>query len=255
MQKSNVFSVLVVGDAPEELLSKYDIKAEVKQYVKYKYLDSQKYQDRSIKALEKILDDADKIGIDNTIKERLRERLKVLSKMSSFEYYKELTDGMYYDSNGNALTTENPNGKWATCHIGRNFSLPFKLKDGSESYKAKVKDIDWDFMCSGKKPIYEATWELVMENRDPKDEQEERILSFMKDKQEYFKKFISKEDYASYNSMYWNYAYLDRKGWKDIDSDSIPKGNEKWWINNFYDTFIKPLDEDTMLSIYECSIN
>lgn len=90
MQKSNVFSVLVVGDAPEELLSKYDIKAEVKQYVKYKYLDSQKYQDRSIKALEKILDDADKIGIDNTIKERLRERLKVLSKMSSFEYYKEL---------------------------------------------------------------------------------------------------------------------------------------------------------------------
>ena len=55
MQKSNVFSVLVVGDAPEELLSKYDIKAEVKQYVKYKYLDSQKYQDRSIKALEVLI--------------------------------------------------------------------------------------------------------------------------------------------------------------------------------------------------------
>ena len=118
-----------------------------------------------------------------------------------------------------------------------------------------MKDIDWDFMCNGKKQIYEATWELVMENRDPKDEQEERILSFMKDKQEYFKKFISKEDYTSYNSMYWNYAYLDSEGWKDIDSDSIPKGNEKWWVNNFYDTFIKPLDENVMLSIYECSIS
>ena len=55
--------------------------------------------------------------------------------------------------------------------------------------------------------------------------------------------------------MYWNYAYLDSEGWKDIDSDSIPKGNEKWWINNFYDTFIKPLDENVMLSIYECSIS
>ena len=255
MQNSSVFSVLVVGDKPDELLSKYDIHTEVKQYVKYKYLDSKKYQDRSVKALEKILDDADKIGIDKTVKDRLRERLKVLSKMSSFEYYKELTDGMYYDSNGNALTTENPNGKWSTCHIGRNFSLPFRLKDGTESYQAKVKDVDWDFMCNGKRQIYEATWELVMENRDPKDAQEERILSFMKDKQEYFKKFISKEDYASYNSMYWSYAYLDSEGWKDIDSDSIPKGNEKWWINNFYDTFIKPLDENVMLSIYECSIS
>ena len=47
MNKSSVFSVLVVGDKPDELLSKYDIHTEVKQYVKYKYLDSKKYQDRN----------------------------------------------------------------------------------------------------------------------------------------------------------------------------------------------------------------
>ena len=83
MNKSSVFSVLVVGDKPDELLSKYDIHTEVKQYVKYKYLDSKKYQDRSIKALEKILDEADKIGIDKTVKDRLRERLKILSRLSN----------------------------------------------------------------------------------------------------------------------------------------------------------------------------
>ena len=129
---SKFFSVLVVGDNQQELLSEYSISKKVPQYVKYTYLDASKYQERAIKVLQKLLDDSDKIGIPKDTRDVLCERMKTLEKMSSFEYYKELTDGMYYDENGNAMSSENPNGKWSTCHIGRNFSLPFRLIDGKE---------------------------------------------------------------------------------------------------------------------------
>ena len=251
---SKFFSVLVVGDNQQELLSEYSISKKVPQYVKYTYLDASKYQERAIKVLQKLLDDFDKIGIPKDTRDVLYERMKTLEKMSSFEYYKELTDGMYYDENGNAMSSENPNGKWSTCHIGRNFSLPFRLIDGNESYTAKVENVDWDFMCNSKAPIYEAAWELVMDGREPTNDQERQILSSMGDKTEYFKRFNTKEEYVSYNSSYWNYAYLDLNGWKDLDSDSVPKGNEKSWVNNFYETFIKPLPSGTTISIYECSL-
>lgn len=251
---SKIFSVLVVGDNPQELLSDYDANKEVPQYIKYKYLDASKYKDGAVKVLQKLLTDYDKIGINKDTYGMLEERMKLLGKMSSFEYYKELTDGMYYDENGNALTNENPKGKWSTCHIGRNFSIPFKLTNGNESYEAKVGDIDWEFMCNSRRPIYEAAWEIVMEGRDPTTDQEKQILASMKDKTEYFSKFSSKGDYVSYNSSYWNYAFLDSNGWKDVDSDSVPKDNERWWVDNFYEKFIKPLPNDSNLSIYECSL-
>ena len=111
---SKFFSVLVVGDNQQELLSEYSISKKVPQYVKYTYLDASKYQERAIKVLQKLLDDSDKIGIPKDTRDVLYERMKTLEKMSSFEYYKELTDGMYYDENGNAMSSENPNGKWST---------------------------------------------------------------------------------------------------------------------------------------------
>ena len=37
--------------------------------------------------------------------------------MSNFDYYSELTNGLFIDSNGDAWSEENPNGKWQTCKI------------------------------------------------------------------------------------------------------------------------------------------
>ena len=50
---------------------------------------------------------------------------------------------LYIDSNGDAWSEENPNGKWQTCKIGDFFSLPLILSDGSETHSALNKDIDW----------------------------------------------------------------------------------------------------------------
>ena len=246
---SRFFSVMVVGDNHRELIEKYSLDLEVESYVRYEYLKADKYQSNSIKALDNILSHADEIGLEPQVKESLERRIKVLKKMTPFEYYRELTDGMYYDENGNALTTENPEGHWKTARIGRNFSVPLKLKDGGESYSARASEVDWDAMTEPSE-LYAAAWEMVMEGRDPINETEERIYESMKDKVAYFSNFKDKEDYVSYSTSYWNYAYVDKNGWVDMTNE-----DEKKWINSFYDRFIKSLDPNALVTIYECSVN
>lgn len=247
---SRFFNVMVVGDNHKELMDKYSIDLQVDSYVKYEYLKADKYLNNAIKALDNILENADKIGIDQSVKDSLSHRVKILRKMTPFEYYRGLTDGLYYDENGNALTNENPEGHWKTARIGRNFALPLKLKDGSESYSARMDDIDWMAM-NEPTALYEAAWEMVVDGREPTNEEEERVYQSMKDKTTYFSNFKDKEDYVNYSTSYWNYAFVDENGWKDVDEE----GDEKKWINNFFERFIKNLKPNDLITIYECSVN
>ena len=246
---SRFFSVMVVGDNHKELMDKYSLDLEVDSYVRYEYLKADKYQSNSIKALDNLLSHGDEIGLEPQVKESLERRIKTLKGMTPFEYYRELTEGMYYDENGNALSTENPNGHWKTARIGKNFSLPLKLKDGTESYSAKACDIDWDAMNEPTE-LYEAAWEMVVDGREPTNEQEERVYESMKDKSAYFSNFKNKEDYVTYSTSYWNYAFVNKDGWVDMVNE-----DERKWINNFYDRFIATIDPNDLVTIYECSVN
>ncbi len=246
---SRFFSVMVVGDNHKELMDKYSLDLEVDSYVRYEYLKADKYQSNSIKALDNLLSHGDEIGLEPQVKESLERRIKTLKGMTPFEYYRELTEGMYYDENGNALSTENPNGHWKTARIGKNFSLPLKLKDGTETYSAKACDIDWDAMNEPTE-LYEAAWEMVVDGREPTNEQEERVYESMKDKSAYFSNFKNKEDYVTYSTSYWNYAFVNKDGWVDMVNE-----DERKWINNFYDRFIATIDPNDLVTIYECSVN
>lgn len=246
---SRFFSVMVVGDNHKELMDKYSLDLEVDSYVRYEYLKADKYQSNSIKALDNLLSHGDEIGLEPQVKESLERRIKTLKGMTPFEYYRELTEGMYYDENGNAISTENPNGHWKTARIGKNFSLPLKLKDGTETYSARACDIDWDAMNEPTE-LYEAAWEMVVDGREPTNEQEERVYESMKDKSAYFSNFKNKEDYVTYSTSYWNYAFVNKDGWVDMVNE-----DEKKWIGNFYDRFIATLDPNDLVTIYECSVN
>lgn len=249
MENSRFFSVMVIGNNHRELMEKYSLDLEVDSYVRYEYLKADKYLANSIKALASVLDNADKIGIDSDTKEHLERRIKILKKMTPFEYYRELTNGMYYDENGNALSTENPEGHWKTARIGRNFSLPLKLKNGEESYSAKMEDVDW-YAMNESTELYSAAWQMVVDGREPRNDTEERIYESMKDKISYFSNFKNEEDYVTYSTSYWNYAVVDKNGWVDMaDKD------EKEWIKTFYDKFIKSIDPNEIITIYECSVN
>lgn len=247
---SRFFSVMVVGDNPDSILEKYSVDKEVEPYVKYKFSQAEKYRSKAIKVLEELLKKSSETLINPQIISALEERLKSLKMLSSFDYYRQLTDGLYYDENGDALSSENPDGKWKTAHIGRNFSLPLILKNGKEVYTAKAYEVDWEKMHLCNQEVYRAAWEMVMEGREPKTNEEEVIYTSMKDKQTYFSNFPDKEAYVKYSTAYWNYAYVDEKGWVDVSNE-----NENEWINNFYDRFIENLDSNATVSIYECSIN
>ena len=249
--KSKFFSVMIVGENPESILEDYRIDKKVEPYIKYRFLEAEKYRNVAIKVSEGLINDANITMISPSIKLALQENLKSLKLMSTFEYYRKLTEGMYYDNDGNALSDKNPNGKWKTAHIGRNFSLPLILKDGSNTYSVNRSDqVDWSKMHLTNQGIYEAAWEMVMEDRKPANEEEKKIYESMKDKQAYFSNFSTKENYVNYSTAYWNYAYVDENGWDDMSSH-----NEQEWINSFYDKFIMKLNGDESISIYECTVN
>ena len=242
---------MVVGDNPKQIVEKYGSDYKTEPYIKYKYLDAKKYQNAAKKSLKAVLDNADKINMSANVQEALQERLYNLSKLTPFEYYRELTNGLYYNEDGDALSEENPNVKYNTCRIGRNFSLPLKLKDGTEAYSALAKDVDWESMNGANKAVYEAAWELVMDGREPQTDDEKTIYEAMKNKEAYFERFKSKEAYANYSTAYWNYAYADENGWVDVDDE----GDEEKWINEFYTRFVENIDPNSLVTIFECSIN
>ena len=248
---SKFYSLMVVGNNPKQIVEKYGSDYKSEPYVKYKYLNAKKYQDTAIKAIKTMLDNVETIGLQPTMKEALQNRLDTLSALTPFEYYRELTDGMYYNEDGDALSEENPNVKYNTCRAGRNFALPLKLKDGTEAYSALAKDVDWGAMNGANKAVYEAAWELVVDGREPQSDDEKTIYEAMKDKEAYFEKFKSKEAYVTYSTAYWNYAYADENGWVDVDDD----GNEERWINDFFHRFVENIKPNDLVTIYECSIN
>ena len=100
--------------------------------------------------------------------------------------------------------------------------------------------------------IYKAAWEVVVDGREPANEQEETIYYNMKNRKNYWENFKSKEDYVAYNCSRWYYAVLNEDGWLDADDGD---GDINKWIKEFFGKFILPLPEDALLTIYEYTSN
>ena len=248
---SKFFTVMVVGDNPEGLMSKYDKALKVKPYIKYRYLDAEKIRSNAVKMLSNIIANYDKFAMSEDQLEYFKSRLKAINGMSSFEYYSSLTNGLYYDTDGNALSEENPDGKWDKYNIGKNFSYPLKLKDGKETYQAMSGDVDWNqmHMETNSVNLFEIIWRLVVDDDDPSDANEEQLKNNWKDKKNYLSGFKNVDEFISHNCAYWNYAYLDKNGWVDVDDE----GDEMKWVLNFFKRFIEPLKNDEKVTIYEFS--
>lgn len=251
-QGSRFLSVMVVGNNPEELMKRYDKAFKVKPYVKFKYLSAEKMKNSAIKILTEITNNPKKFTLNDFQRDYFKERLKAISSMTPFEYYSTITQGLYYDENGDALSTENPDGKWDSYHIGRDFSYPLKLKDGKEVYQAHASEIDWDamHMNTGVVRLFETIWALVKNDDDPSTEDEKALKENWKDKQNYLSNFKSCDEFVAHNCAYWNYAFLDENGWVDVDDEN----NQAKWISEFVERFVDKLKDDDLVTIYEYSV-
>lgn len=245
---SKLFTLMVVGNNPDEIIKKYDSNLEVEPYIKFYYKDASKYRKKAIKVVEDLLRNSDKFELTPFIKEYFEDKVKILNKLTDFEYYTSISNGCSYDKDGNALTTSNPDAKWGTCRIGRNLCIPLKLKNGTEVLQAKAGDVDWSKMHMVNIDIYTAAWQLFHKEREPETVQEKQIYENIKNQKKYFSGFDSQDDYVNYCCSYWCYAYADENGWQDADNHKDYK-----WITTFYDKFVKNLKDDDIVTIYECS--
>ena len=253
MNKSRFLSVMVIGDNPEKLMEKYSKSLKVKPYIKFRYLDAEKMKNNSSKILSEITSNPEKFALNKLQLDYFKERLKAINAMSPFEYYTTITQGMFYDENGDALSDINPNGKWDKYNLGKNFSYPLKLKNGKESYQALAKDVDWNSMHMNSEyvKLFETIWALVIDDDDPSTPEEESLKANWSAKRNYLSKFKTVDEFVSHNCAYWNYALLSEKGWTDVDDENI----ESNWINSFFDRFIKPLKDDDLITIYEYCVS
>lgn len=243
------FVCIAAGENPDDLMSIYDKNKEVEPYVVYRFKDVKKIKDSFIAVYENALKETD----IPSYAEYIRMTIQDLAEMDDSEFYEDLVDkyGLSMDEEtGDAYSDKNKNGKWSSYSLGKIFSIPFLTKDGREVFQAKKRDIDWEKIHLNNQRIYERAWEMVMDASNPETDYEGVIYENMKDKRAYFEKFGTKENYVISNTAFWGYAFVSEKtGWVDADDAE----DQFVWMSTFYDLFIKNLDDDTLLTIFECT--
>lgn len=247
--------LLVMGENPDEIVKLYSTDTKVEPYLFMRYADAEKKRAEEISRLEKVLNDED----DELTRLLVESHYEDVKDMTADEYFEMMTDGWCtIDSEtGDAYTDRNPKAhyKYETCHQQRLveegeegvFSTPFTLVDDCLSYSARKGEIDWSKMHLHNTEVYEAAWEMCVEGREPETLQEQTIKKNMANRAKYFANFSSKEDYVRYSTSFWTYGVCTAEKYEEVPDGSDGKG----WITGFYERFIAPLPDDTLLTIYE----
>lgn len=243
------FTTIVVGNNPDELLKKYDLTKKVEPYVVYYFDRVQEYYDRHIRAYTNLVNDK---NIPEIYREDYRLELERVKSLTPLDLYVELTEDFEIDENtGNAMCTINPEGKYHICRIGKEMSLPLITLNGDAVFQAKKKDVDWSIVHLGNTEVYSTIWDMVMNGLAPSSEQEKTWYENMKNRTDYFNEMGTKERYIKHNTAFWGYAFVDENGWVEMDDTIDPCD----WVGDFYDRFIANLDENSLISVYECVRN
>lgn len=246
------FSVLVIGDNPEDKISKFDSLKDVeKPYIIYSYSDVNKLRLNRIK----IYDEFRKNITDYKQIQEINSKIKELELMSDFDYYQSIGELYSYDDEKNIISKENPDGKWISCEIGGKVHSKI-LKNLKHDYVSSdiVGNIDWNsiHLNQDRVYLYNRTWELCVDKKTPENDMDRKILKnmdYFMNKSDYFSKFKDKNDYIKFNTSFWTYAVITNKGeWVDMDLK-----DEFEWINNFYNTYISHLPNNTKITIFECT--
>lgn len=244
MENYNHFVTIVAGENPEALIENYKYKDNEVPHVKYWYKDANKLKNLYIEQAKYDLENTD----DELLKEELKEIIPILESQTDDEFWDDLGAGMDIDENNNILSYDDEDAKFASYNLGKYLSVPFILKDGSESFQSRKGDIDWDETHLRDYNIYIRTWELAVEDASPLNEVEKNIKKQMGNMKGYFDFFGDKETYAFHSSAFWGYAFLNEDGWVDLSTEQ----SQIEWVANFYEHFIEPLSDNTLLTIFEC---
>lgn len=251
----NFKTILVIGDNHEERIKKYSADTKVTEYVKYRYDDRFKIYDTRLALVKELA----KSDANNN--KYWTEAAEALEEMSYEDYFDFIARGMKIDpETHDAISDENPNShyRYEACYdaalkskgVEGYFSTPFTLKDGTKAYSAKKGEIDWSKMHMFNIEPYVRAWEMVVEGDEAKTDQEKIIKDNMNGRKGYFLNFKNKDEYVRYSCSWWCYGVITEDD-TYREYGMYKEGDDMGWIFNFYDNFIKKLDDDTLLTIYE----
>lgn len=258
MDSGGYRTLLVIGENHLEIAKKYSLDTKVEPYIRYHFDDAEKLHIKYLKVLENLIKTYQ--DVSQKVADKYKEMYDEYCEMDDFEYYQQLTYGCQYDEDGNAWSTENP---WAEyqyerCYDKRikqdqrneaNFSNPLILKNGKKAYSALVKEIDWEKNHMYNTEIYQSAWDICVNGKEPVTEEEKLIKQNFGRRKDYFSNFKSADEYIKHNCSFWTYGVATDEKYICADKD-----NAIDWTTNFYDRFIKDLNPDERLSIYEIKL-
>lgn len=198
--------------------------------------------------------------------EKYTQLLDNLNKVTPSEYYKELVPGCDIDDKGNAYIMVNPSGCYSNERCGQEalektgsyggLSQPFITLDDEDTFVTTKGEVDWELihMNPGNIEWCSAIWEMCMEGRKPENEDELRDYENMKNRLGYLSSFPNKESFVKHRTSFWCYGIADED--KCIMSNKVCKTpeDELAWISEFYNTYIKPMPDDTVIALYDIKV-
>lgn len=255
-------TIIVVSyddENPDDIANLYSEDLVVEPYISLYKKDVPKKKKMHLSLLKTLLTSSKDLKLSERQCEAYKDLYWSIKDMSDEDYMLSITYGCTYDDEGNAISTKNPNAhyKWPKCYQHKldnnegeaEFSNPFHLKDGTVAYRAKLNDIDWSREHENKDAckLYEAAWELCVEDREPNNEQEKRIKDNMSNRLEYFSQFKNKEAYVKHSTSFFMYGIATSKDYNEVNYQI----SDIDWVATFYDKYIKKLKGNPTLSIYE----
>lgn len=254
----NFMKILVVGDNPDEHIKRYDLATKVEPYVTHVFDNKKSDRKKALRVLSNVLSNKDIIPLSTYLSASIEKLHGEISRMTDFEYYLKICEGCWFnEETGDAMSNINKDAEYqyATSYdklcrkMGENvgFIQPFILKDGTVAFSAKKGDVNWKDIHFAPDCVDECrkVWELCVEKREPVNDDERKIYDENYQSVNYFNTFNIFDEYMIHNSAFWCDGII-------IDGKYIKcDGDQRAWEKEFYKKFIKPLSDDTLLTLYE----
>ncbi len=254
------FTVLVIGDNPEELLAPYDKNLEVEPY----------REDIPQK-------DIDSMVTYFTIEAKEEKRIEGLdaNDLTTLQPHWLTWSGckLLIDEDGKPyrMSEYNPKSEWDWYQVGGRWQGMLRLKHGKKGKqgkasllmkdhkyraeyadKAKMAAIDWEYMRHDPETLWhlKLQWEKAARGDD----------TFYKP--EYLtKKYGTEKEYLRRNLTFSTFAVVTADGkWHEkgdmgywgMSSETVDE--DRVWLDNYWEAFLKELAPDTTVTIYDCHI-
>lgn len=258
---------MVVGENHVEIAKKYSLTNGKKseKVILLKHSEVQQEFDKHKRYAKEKLIEFQKIGNTKMI-EMYSNLCDVLENTTLDEYFDAVSEGSLIDENGDVYTLNDPCSKYSDERCGQSIfektgeynglSQPFPLKNGGFSLVAKKGDIDWEriHMVPEDVAMFDAVWRLCVLGDKPMLPIEERIYNNMKNRIAYLKQFKSKEEYIRHSCAFWCYGIANDDGCVLLDDLSDIPNYDKTWVSGFYEKYIEPLPDDTVIALYDIKL-